>query len=81
VAALKREKTSEASAMAIKAAVKKTEEALKEVDVRARIQKIRRVFWWESATAAHTRGSLTLPCVHSLLSLRRRRVCALLTDL
>ena len=47
--AAKKEKTSEASAIALKAAVKKTEEALKQVDVKARIQKIRKTFWWESA--------------------------------
>ena len=60
----KHAKTSEASAMAIKAAVRKTEQALKEVDVRARIQKIRKIFWWESAHTTHTspcRAAPTLP--------------------
>ena len=51
--AAKQEKTSEASALAIKAAVRKTEEALKQVDVKARIQKIRKTFWWESERLTH----------------------------
>ena len=65
--ALKQSKAESASSQAIRAAERKTNQALSSVDIRSRIQKVRKIFWWEkfhwSVTSARRSNRIWSECV------------------